>query len=122
MMMGETVTVLTRSQTGADGFGDKVWAWTAEEVPNCLVRPLSGSDVDLGERPDGIKAQYTVAFPKAYSGNLARARVVLSDRVGAVTDPAASAETALRVSGAPDVTRPCPTLWNMTVTVGIVDG
>lgn len=91
--------------------GEPVYAWDAETVDGCLVRPLDGSDLDGAERPDGFRAAYRIALPKAYTagmGPLAHARVALVDRGMDPGDPSA----ALRVVGSPDVTRPCPTLWD----------
>lgn len=117
--LGETVAVLSRSQSGTDAMGEPVWEWTATEVQGCLVRPLSGSDITDSTRPDGVRVSYTIAFPKTYDGpSLEHARVALVDRGMDATDAGA----ALRVSGAPDVTRPCPTMWDMTASVGRVDG
>lgn len=122
-MKGETITVLTRTKTGENAFGESTYEWSAAKVDNCLVRPLSASDIDTSERPDGIELQYSIAFPKVYTGPaLAHARVVLSDRTGEVEDAGEAAETALRVSGSPDFTQPCPTAWNMLVTVGVFNG
>ena len=118
-MMGETVVVLARSKAGEDPMGEPVYEWSPTTVGGCLVRPLSGSDVGDALRPDGVRVSYTVAFPKAYAGpSLEHARVALVDRGMDPTD----AEAAYRVSGAPDVTRPCPTRWNMCAHVGRVDG
>lgn len=122
-MRGETITVLTREQTGTTELGEPLYEWTAQTVDNCLVKPASGADIDIAERPDGVEVRYTIAFPKTYAGpSLYRARVVLSDRAGAVVDANAAAETALRVTGDPDITRPCPTAWNMLVEVGVTRG
>lgn len=122
-MRGETITVLTRAEDELNDMGEPVYEWSATKVDNCLVKPLSGSDIDMAERPDGVEAQYTIAFPKTYTGpSLVHARVVLSDRVGEVEDATEAATTALRVSGAPDITKPCPTAWNMLATVGVVNG
>lgn len=116
-MMGERVAVLRRSKAGEDAMGEPVWEWSAETVGGCLVRPLAGSDIDEPERPDGVTAEYSIALPKAYTATMAplrHARVALVDRG---MDPK-DAEGALRVSGSPDVTRPCPTLWDVVMEVG----
>ena len=97
--------------------GEPVWGWVAETVDNCLVRPLAGTDIEEAARPDGVVAEYSVALPKAYTATMAplrHARVALVDRG---MDPA-DAEGALRVSGSPDVTRPCPTLWDVALECG----
>lgn len=116
-MLGERVAVLRRRMAGRDDMGEPVWEWDAETVENCLVRPLAGTDIEEAARPDGVVAEYSVALPKAYTatmGPLRHARVALVDRG---MDPA-DAEAALRVSGSPDVTRPCPTLWDVVLECG----
>lgn len=120
MLQGETVTVLTYSEGENDEMGEPVKQWTAQTVSNVLVRPLSGSDEAEEERPDGVRATYTLAFPKTASDitpTLRGARIALTDR-GMDNDP----DKAFRVSGSPDITRPCPTAWNATVTIGYVYG
>lgn len=118
-MLGETVTVLTRASTGTDPMGEPTYEWSALAVPNCLVRPLTGDELSDAQRPDGIRVSYRIAFPKSYEGpSLAHARIALTDRGWDASD----VEGALRVSGAPDVSAPCPTDWNMLVEAGMVDG
>lgn len=119
-MLGETVTVLFASEGAVDEMGEPTQTWTPVEVPNVLVRPLTGEDETDEVRPDGVRAEYTLAFPKTASEitpRLRGARVALTDR-GQEVD----ADTAYRVSGAPDITRPCPTLWNATVQIGYLHG
>lgn len=119
-MMGEEVTVYRREKTGEDSMGEPVYEWAAERVEGCLVRPLAGSDLSDPARPDGVRASYSVALPKTYTAGmapLAHARVSLTGR--GMADDAA---TALRVVGEPDVTRPCPTAWDIVVSLGRVDG
>lgn len=116
-MLGERVAVLRRVMAGRDDMGEPVWEWVAETVDNCLVRPLSGSDIEEVGRPDGVVTEYSVALPKSYTATMAplrHARVALVDRG---MDPA-DAEAALMVSGSPDVTRPCPTLWDVVLECG----
>lgn len=117
-MLGETVAVLMRRKTGADGLGEPIYEWVSERVDGVLVRPMTRDDVDEEDRPDGICVQYSLSFPKSYSGpSLEHARIALVDR-GMEED----ADTALLVIGKPDVLRPCPTKWNMLVRVGRVYG
>lgn len=116
--MGEDVAVLHRSQTGRDDMGEPVWEWSSELVAGCLVRPLAGTDMQDQTSPDGVVAQYSIAFPKSYGGVLRHARVAL---VARGMDPH-DAGAALRVSGSPDVTDPCPTGWNRLATVGAAHG
>ena len=116
-MLGERVAVLRRSMAGRDDMGEPVWEWDAETVENCLVRPLSGSDIEEVGRPDGVVAEYSVALPKSYTATMAPLRHARVALVGRGMDPA-DAEAALRVSGSPDVTRPCPTLWDVVLECG----
>nr|DAE55126.1 MAG TPA: head closure knob [Caudoviricetes sp.] len=122
-MLGETVTVLTRTKAGTDEMGEPIYEWTAETVGNVLVRPLSGSDLVDSLRPDGIQVSYSLAFPKAWTagkqpGFLAHRRVVLVARGMDAKD----ADSALMVSGSPDRTVPCPTAWDTVAEVGRNDG
>lgn len=121
-MLGEKVVVLTRKESGKDNLDEPIYAWDEHEVEGVLVRPLSGreaqSDPSDEGGMDGIRIQYSLAFPKAYSGpSLESARIALVDR-GMSTKP----EDALLVSGKPDIVRPCPTKWNMKVSVGRIYG
>ena len=122
-MLGEVVAVLTRRKTGEDEMGEPVWEWDSERVDNVLVRPLSGSDLADSLRPDGIRVSYSLAFPKAWTagkapGFLAHRRVALVARGMDECD----ADAALRVSGSPDRTTPCPTAWDTIAEVGRTDG
>lgn len=120
-MRGECVAVLRRERVGVDAMGEPVYGWSSEEVEGCLVRPLSGGDLGDAKRPDGVVAEYSVALPKAYTASmvpLRHARVALVERG---MDPS-DADAALRVSGSPDVTRPCPTAWDVVLEAGRVHG
>lgn len=116
-MMGERVAVLRRSKVGEDAMGDAVYGWSAEYADGCLVRPLQGSDAGDPKRPDGVRAEYDVAFRKSYTaaaGPLRGCRVALVER----GMDAGDAESAYRVVGSPDVTDPCPTAWNLVARIG----
>ena len=123
-MMGETVAVLRRTKAGEDAMGEPVWEWEPTTVENVLVRPLSSADLaDESDalRPGRAMAGYSLAFPKSYAGGPLRgARVALVER--GMDGTAAGAAGALRIQGEPDVTRPCPTLWNMTARAVRADG
>lgn len=115
--MGERVAVLRRRETGRDEMGEPVWSWDSETVDGVLVSPASTSDQADALRPDGVAVEYTLAFPKSYTsraGSMRHARVALVDRG---MDPR-DHEAALVVSGSPDVTRPCPTRWDMLAEAG----
>lgn len=121
-MLGEDVTVYRRTQSGADSMGEPLYAWSAETVSNCLVNVTSGSDQADEVRPDGIRAQCTVALPKAYTegkpvGYFDHARVSITGR-GMADD----ADAALIVSGSPMRTSPCPTAWDTKLVCGRMEG
>ena len=119
-MQVEAVKVYRRAKAGEDAMGEPVWSWEGELVEGCLVRPLSGSDLSDPVRPDGVRAQYSVALPKSYTATMAPLKHARMALVGRGMED--GAEGAFLVSGAPDVTRPCPTLWDVVVYIGRVDG
>lgn len=115
-MNGECVTVYEPTVVGLDAYGDKVRGYEPHVVDDVLVRPLSGSDSGDADRPDGVRVEYALAFPKSYDGPALRGCKV------ALTDRGMTEEDALWVSGSPDVVSPCPTRWNMNVEVGRTHG
>lgn len=122
-MLGETVAVLTRRKTGEDEMGEPSYTWTAETVQNVLVMPVAGTDLGELTRPDGVRVEYSLAFPKEWTtgkqpGFLAHRRVALTARGMDKEDP----DSALHVSGSPDRTIPCPTAWDTIAEVGRIDG
>ena len=111
-VLGERVAVLRPVEGEPDAMGVPARSWRAEEVAGCLVRPLDGSESGDAQRPDGRTAAYRVAFPKTWTAGaapLSGCRLALVERG---MDPADAAQ-ALRVQGSPDVTRPCPTRWDL---------
>lgn len=115
-MLGEKVTVVTFEEVGENDLGEPICEPSRTEVEGVLVRPLAGSDLDDEERPEGIRVDYSLCFPKTYDGpSLEHARIVLADR-------GMSEDDALLVVGRPDILRPCPTKWNMVVKAGRVYG
>lgn len=114
-MLGETVKVWRKEQASTDCMGEPVYTWTAEDVDDCIVRPLAGDNLTDATRPDGVVVSYSVAFPKTYKrrNSLRGCKVTFRD----LTE-----KQALHVAGAPDITKPCPTAWDTIVEVGRVDG
>lgn len=114
-MTGEEVTVWRKTETGTDAFGEPEYTWTGEQVHNCLVRPYTGEDVTDTPHTQGVRVDYTVAFPKTYTGRgyLCGCKVSFRD---------IAQDDALWVVGAPDYTSPCPTAWDTLVKVGCVYG
>lgn len=110
-MVGETVTVRTRKQTGVDRYNNAVWADVDETVGNVLVSPGATTDALESTRPDGVTIDYTLYFPKSYTGTLDHGQVCVRGEW-------------LYVVGAP---RPydlvnCPTSWCMVVEVTRTNG
>lgn len=116
-MIGETVAVIRKAQTGKDALGNPTYSWErSEEVGGCLVHTASSSDLTGDKRPYGTEVLYSIAFPKSYAGGSLRGcRVSLVDRGMADDD-------ALYVIGDPDYEAMAPTSWNMLVDVGRQDG
>lgn len=134
-MMGETIAVLTRKQTGTDSMGEPIYEWSSELVKGALVRSLDGSSsvsygsglftsgVQLPAKPDGTGVKYRISFPRTWTskharGYLANARVALVDRGMDANDW----RNALHVVGAPDRTPESPLIWDMDVEVGRTNG
>lgn len=114
-MKGEQVTVWRKTQTGTDGMGEPEYTWAGEQVQNCLVRPYTGEDVTESPHIEGVRVDYTIAFPKTYAGrNTLRGCKVSFRNI--------TQDDALLVVGAPDITSPCPTAWDTLVKVGCVYG
>lgn len=116
-MIGETVEIYERSQSGVDSHGNQTCSWTlAATVNGCLVHTATTADIQDAQRPDGATIEYRIAFPKSYSGPTLRGcRVALVGR-------GMSADDALDVIGEPDVESMAPTAWNMLADVGRADG
>lgn len=118
-MMGEAVTLWEPSRGEADDFGNAAPAWAAHEVGNALVRPLDGgTDPESGRRSS--TASYAVALPKgAFDGypTFRDWRVSLTAR-----GLYATAGEALRVTGEPSITEPCPTAWNVVLECEVSHG
>lgn len=117
-MLGETVAVLTRIETGKDSMGEPIYEWSSTNVENVLVKPGVGESLSDDLRPDGIRVKYTLAFPKTFTGSLRSARVALTERGMSADDY----DSALVVVGDPGITKPCPTQWNRLVEVGVAYG
>ena len=110
LIEGEEVVVVRRS-FGRDELGEPTEeASERTVVPNALVRPGATSDLDAS-RPEGVRVDYTVSFPKAYGGELRGCLVELR-----------GAEYA--VVGSPQRYTPgnTPGDWNLTAEVTRVDG
>ena len=108
-MRGETVTVIRHTTTGKDEYGNPVHGETVEDVANVLVQPPSMSEPSDVDRPDGIRVDATLQFPRTYEGGSLRGCWIL------IRDE----PTPYRVIGDPMPVDGgmTPTDWNMSVPV-----
>ena len=60
-----SVAVRLRDWTARDSLGNRVEAYHAPTYVDVLVAPSQTTDLD-GSRPDGIRADLTLHFPKSY--------------------------------------------------------
>ena len=63
-MIGITVTIEKKTQTGTDGFGRPVYSTTTENVNDVLVGEPSTDDITNNLALYGKKVVYTLAIPK----------------------------------------------------------
>jgi len=89
MIVGETVIVERREETGRDPGNTPIYEWVGETVSNVLVAPGSLQDVTGSVRPDGVKVMFNLYFPKGYPETLANARVRVrgGDPLSVIGDP-----------------------------------
>lgn len=108
-MRGETVTVIRHTTTGTDEYGNPVHGKTVEDVANVLVQSPSMSEPSDVDRPDGIRVDATLLFPRTYEGGSLRGCGIL------IRDE----PTPYRVIGDPMPVDGgmTPTDWNMSVPV-----
>ena len=64
MIKGVGITLLSKTQTGVDGFGAPVYTEEEETVENVLIAPASAEDIESTLNLTGRKAAYTLAIPK----------------------------------------------------------
>lgn len=110
-MVGETITIMYREATGVDDLNNPIYEPVEQEVDNVLVAPGASVDVPESTRPDGVTIEYTLYFPKTFSGSLEHSQVNIRGEW-------------LYIVGSP---RPfdlvnCPTKWNMVAEVTRQDG
>ena len=109
MLKGEDVTVVYRVKNGVDGFNNDTYEDDPRTVSNVLVAPGKARNATESNRPDGVVVDYTLCFPKTFTGDLTWERVVVRGHDCSVV-------------GHPDRYDPCPTEWNMVVEVRRTDG
>jgi hypothetical protein len=110
-MVGETVFIETKVETGRDAFNAPIYEYQDVPVENVLTAPGPRSDITDSNRPDGHLVRYTLHFPKTFTANLEGLRVRVRGNY-------------YRVIGKPDhyQAENTPTQWWMPVEVGEVDG
>lgn len=113
-MRGETVTVIRHTTTGTDEYGNPAHGETVEDVANVLVQPPSMGEASDADRPDGIRVDATLLFPRTYEGGSLRGCGIL------IRDE----PTPYRVIGDPMPVDGgmTPTDWNMNVPVARGEG
>lgn len=113
MIKGVAVTVSSPSSTSTDRFGNPVITWTDTTVNNVLVSPGATSDLEAA-RPEGVTVDYTLHFPKSFTGSLEGAKVTLPQPWTGV----------YHVIGAPGayIDANTPTAWHMPVEVTAAHG
>lgn len=111
-MKGETVTVLRRVQTCLDEGNNPVYETKPETVSNVLVGAPNGENPGDSNRPNSIRIDANLYFPRDYKGDALRGQtiVVRGHEYKVVGDP-------FPVDGGMT-----PTEWNMTVPVTRSDG
>lgn len=112
MIRGETVQVVRRVETGRDRFNAPVWDDEVETVTDVLVAPGPRTDVDASTRPDGVRVQWSLHFPKSYTKPLRGCRVAVrgGEPMPVIGDPA------------PYTMENTPGRWHMPVELGAVHG
>lgn len=114
MISGTTVTVLRPNFDGFDRFGEPVEVEpTAETVDNVLIAPGATEDLEAS-RPDGVRVDLTLHFPKTYNQDLRGCSVVLTGQY--------SGTYSVIGEPKPYMDSNTPTKWHMPVEVVAVHG
>lgn len=110
-MIGQSVEILRRTQTGVDEFNEPIMEDTVEQVNDVLVAPAMTADLAGNLRPAGDKKTIELHFPKTFNGTLRNTRVRVNGEVFAVQgDPS------------PYMAENTPTRWWMRAEAVKVDG
>jgi hypothetical protein len=112
VILGETVVVERREETGRDPGNNPTYEWAPETVRNVLVAPGSRTDVSDSTRPDGTDVRFTLHFPKGYPATLRGARVSVRglEPMNVIGDPQHYTEANT------------PGEWSMPCEIGWVEG
>ena len=111
-IQGETVTVITPTQTGTRPGNIPIYEDREEDVDNVLVAPGTLADVNGSIRPEGTKIAWQLHFPKTFTASLRGASVKVRGMKAApvIGDPQ------------PYTNANTPGDWNRPVLLELVEG
>lgn len=111
-MKGETVVVVRSVEVGRDPGNSPIYAEVRDRVEDVLVAPGPRTDIIESNRPEGTEIQWTLHFPKTFTGSLRGASISVrgGEPLGVVGDPQ------------PYTLENTPTRWHMPVEVTRADG
>lgn len=110
-MMGETVYVEDRAQTGANDYREPVFETAERAVDGVLIAVGATGNLADSNRPEGVSVAYTLYFPKTFDEGLRGRRVrVYGEWFDVVGDPK------------PWRNSMTPTDWWMVAEVSATDG
>lgn len=112
MIMGESVVIHRRIETGTDEGNNPIYAWDEQVVEDVVVAPGPRTDVDDSNRPEGVQVSWTLHFPKMFAGTLRGCEIAVRGGPPApvIGDPK------------PYTLDNTPGRWNMPVELERVDG
>lgn len=114
MIAGVSVTVSTPTVLGVDRLNNPIYgAPSTATVDNVLISPGATADLEAA-RPEGVSVDYTLHFPKTFTGDLEGATVTLP----------APWTGVYKVVGKPTpyILANTPTPWCMAVEVAAAHG
>lgn len=111
MIRGRTVTLYAPGAWTVDRFNNTVISqYVSTQIANVLISPGATSDLEAG-RPDGVRVDYTVHFPKTFTGSLKDCQIEIDGaRYRVIGDPK------------PYMDENTPTPWHMPCEVVKCDG
>ena len=110
-MVGETVYIQTEIENGEDPRGNPTYTTKDVPIDNVLISPGETEDTLEEGHPDGDLVTWTLQFPKTFEGSLRGLKIKVYDEYfDVIGDPR------------PYPLQLTPTMWNMTVRVGVVNG
>lgn len=113
MISGVTVTVKSPNPSGVDRFGNPVKSFVSSTVANVLVAPGATADLEAS-RPEGVTVDYTLHFPKTFTGDLEGCVITLPEPW--------TGDYAVVGKPGRYINANTPTPWNMQVEVVAAHG